>query len=105
MEEEEDTEEGEEDSEEEEEEEMCLPGMDGKEEVCKMSCIGWNWWNGSVQQLYVKCYVFKNINFMCFQFQHKNLTQLKASNLKMLFKYIWLFIHYHDLVKRLIILF
>ncbi|KAG7482293.1 hypothetical protein JOB18_018207 [Solea senegalensis] len=32
MEEEEDTEEGEEDSEEEEEEEMCLPGMDGKEE-------------------------------------------------------------------------
>lgn len=35
MEEEEDTEEGEEDSEdEEEEEEMCLPGMDGKEEVC-----------------------------------------------------------------------
>lgn len=36
MEEEEDTEEGEEDSEdeeEEEEEEMCLPGMDGKEEV------------------------------------------------------------------------
>lgn len=34
MEEEEDTEEGEEDSEDEEEEEMCLPGMDGKEEVC-----------------------------------------------------------------------
>lgn len=33
MEEEEDTEEGE-DSEDEEEEEMCLPGMDGKEEVC-----------------------------------------------------------------------
>lgn len=33
MEEEEDTEEGEEDSE-DEEEEMCLPGMDGKEEVC-----------------------------------------------------------------------
>lgn len=33
MEEEEDTEEGEEDSEDEEEEEMCLPGMDGKEEV------------------------------------------------------------------------
>lgn len=33
-EEEEDTEEGEEDSEDEEEEEMCLPGMDGKEEVC-----------------------------------------------------------------------
>lgn len=33
MEEEEDTEEGEEDSE-EEEEGMCLPGMDGKEEVC-----------------------------------------------------------------------
>uniref|UniRef100_A0A8C9XMN7 Protein phosphatase 1G n=1 Tax=Sander lucioperca TaxID=283035 RepID=A0A8C9XMN7_SANLU len=32
MEEEEDTEEGEEDSEDEEEEEMCLPGMDGKEE-------------------------------------------------------------------------
>uniref|UniRef100_A0A8D3DED0 Protein phosphatase 1G n=1 Tax=Scophthalmus maximus TaxID=52904 RepID=A0A8D3DED0_SCOMX len=32
MEEEEDSEEGEEDSEEEEEEEMCLPGMDGKEE-------------------------------------------------------------------------
>lgn len=36
--EEEDTEEGEEDSEEEEEEEMCLPGMDGKEEVCKRRC-------------------------------------------------------------------
>lgn len=35
MDEEEDTEEGEEDSEEEEEEEMCLPGMDGKEEVCR----------------------------------------------------------------------
>lgn len=34
LEEEEDTEEGEEDSEDEEEEEMCLPGMDGKEEVC-----------------------------------------------------------------------
>lgn len=34
MEEEEDTEEGEEDSEDEDEEEMCLPGMDGKEEVC-----------------------------------------------------------------------
>lgn len=34
MEEEEDTEEGEEDSEEEEEEDMCLPGMDGKEEAC-----------------------------------------------------------------------
>lgn len=33
VEEEEDTEEGEEDSE-EDEEEMCLPGMDGKEEVC-----------------------------------------------------------------------
>lgn len=33
MEEEEDTEEGEEDSDDEEEEEMCLPGMDGKEEV------------------------------------------------------------------------
>lgn len=32
--EEEDTEEGEEDSEDEDEEEMCLPGMDGKEEVC-----------------------------------------------------------------------
>ncbi|XP_029283234.1 protein phosphatase 1G [Cottoperca gobio] len=32
MEEEEDTEEGEEDSEDEEEEEMCIPGMDGKEE-------------------------------------------------------------------------
>lgn len=31
---EEDTEEGE-DSEEEEEEEMCLPGVDGKEEVCR----------------------------------------------------------------------
>lgn len=34
IEEEEDTEEGEEDSEDGEEEEMCLPGMDGKEEVC-----------------------------------------------------------------------
>lgn len=33
MDEEEDTEEGEEDSEDEEEEEICLPGMDGKEEV------------------------------------------------------------------------
>lgn len=32
-EEEEDTEEGEEDSEDEDDEEMCLPGMDGKEEV------------------------------------------------------------------------
>lgn len=38
MEEEEDTEEGEEDSEDEEEEEMCLPGMDGKEEVCTWRC-------------------------------------------------------------------
>ena len=37
MEEEEDTDEGEEDSEEEDEEEMCLPGMDGKEEVCATS--------------------------------------------------------------------
>lgn len=34
IEEEEDTEEGEEDSEDGDEEEMCLPGMDGKEEVC-----------------------------------------------------------------------
>lgn len=40
MEEEEDTEEGEEDSEDEEEEEMCLPGMDGKEEVCKNQLCG-----------------------------------------------------------------
>lgn len=40
MEEEEDTEEGEEDSEDEEEEEMCLPGMDGKEEVC----VNWVFW-------------------------------------------------------------
>lgn len=48
MEEEEDTEEGEEDSEDEEEEEMCLPGMDGKEEVCTewdawMDLIKWDW--------------------------------------------------------------
>lgn len=47
MEEEEDTEEGEEDSEDEEEEEMCLPGMDGKEEVCTewdawMDLIKWD---------------------------------------------------------------
>lgn len=41
MEEEEDTEEGEEDSEDEEEEEMCLPGMDGKEEVRTERWWGW----------------------------------------------------------------
>lgn len=40
MEEEEDTDEGEEDSEDEEEEEMCLPGMDGKEEVCTKRMSG-----------------------------------------------------------------
>lgn len=42
MEEEEDTEEGEEDSEDGEEEEMCLPGMDGKEEVLKIADICMN---------------------------------------------------------------
>lgn len=41
MEEEEDSEEGEEDSEEEEEEEMCLPGMDGKEEVRTRGLCNW----------------------------------------------------------------
>ena len=64
--EEEDTEEGEEDSEDEDEEEMCLPGMDGKEEVCtewvsemtftaatsfraKYSCCGWFQGSGLVE--------------------------------------------------------
>ena len=42
LEEEEDTDEGEEDSEdEEEEEEMCLPGMDGKEEVSETCLSIW----------------------------------------------------------------
>lgn len=37
--EEEDTDEGEDSEEEEGEEEMCLPGMDGKEEVCTMEIV------------------------------------------------------------------